>query len=211
MEVQNQAVSRIYFPIDCVASLIAVGRDGARIETGLVGREGMTGIGMAIGDDHTPHELINQIEGDALVMAAHDFKTALELAPDLSHLAARFGRSLAVQISHTALANGRFELRQRLARWLLMVQDRIHDQTISLTHDYLSIMLGVRRASVTDVLHLLEGERVVRAHRLSIEIRDRLGLIKIAGEIYGTPEAEYERLMGLPIPFDRSDVAIFAS
>lgn len=199
MEVQNQKVTRVYFPIDCVASLIAVGRQGTRIETGLIGREGMTGMGIAIGDDRTSHELINQVEGDALVMAALDFRAALHLAPDLGLLAARFSRILGVQVSHTALVNAKFELRQRLARWLLMVQDRVPLQSFDLTHEYLSIMLGVRRSSVTDAIHVLEGEKLIRATRSNIEIRDRVQLIKIAGEAYGTPEAEYERLMHLPL------------
>ncbi|MGN6779639.1 helix-turn-helix domain-containing protein [Rhizobium sp.] len=199
MEVQNQKVTRVYFPIDCVASLIAVGRQGTRIETGLIGREGMTGMGIAIGDDRTSHELINQVEGDALVMAALDFRAALHLAPDLGLLGARFSRILGVQVSHTALVNAKFELRQRLARWLLMVQDRVPLQSFDLTHEYLSIMLGVRRSSVTDAIHVLEGEKLIRATRSNIEIRDRVQLIKIAGEAYGTPEAEYERLMHLPL------------
>ncbi len=199
VEAQNQKVTRVYFPIDCVASLIAVGSHGTRIETGLIGKEGMTGMGIAIGDDQTSHELINQVEGDALAIAALDFRTALHLAPDLGLLAARFSRILGVQVSHAALVNAKFELRQRLARWLLMVQDRVPLQSFALTHQYLSIMLGVRRASVTDAIHMLEGEKLIRARRSNIEIRDRTRLIEIAGEAYGTPEAEYERLMQLPI------------
>jgi hypothetical protein len=124
-----------------------------QIETGLIGREGMIGMGIAIGDDDTSHELINQVEGDALAMEALDFRSALRLAPDLGVLAARFSRILGVQISHTALANAKFDLRQRLARWLLMAQDRVPRLSFAWTHKYLSIMLGVRRASITDTIH----------------------------------------------------------
>jgi len=198
MELQHQSVTRVYFPIDCVASMIVVGRDGSRIETGIIGREGVTGLGLLEGDDKTPYELITQIEGSALAMATDDFLSKLNGVPDLRVLTARFSRSLGVQVSHTALANGRFGLQQRLARWLAMVHDRVPGGTVRLTHEYLSMMLGVRRSSVTDTLHILEGERLIRSNRGCIEIRDKRGLIAAAGEAYGAPEAEYQRLMALP-------------
>lgn len=105
MELQHQSVLRAYFPIDCVASMIVVGRDGSRIETGIIGREGVTGLGLLEGDDKTPYELITQIEGSALAMAADDFLSILNEVPELRVLTARFSRSLGVQVSHTALAN----------------------------------------------------------------------------------------------------------
>ncbi|CCM78263.1 response regulator [Rhizobium mesoamericanum] len=110
LEVANQTISRVYFPTDFVGSLIAVGSAGSRIEAGLIGREGMTGTGIAVGDDRTPHELINQIEGETLAMAADDFLLFLKECPELEILAARFARSLGIQVSHTALANGKFEV-----------------------------------------------------------------------------------------------------
>jgi len=182
-----------------VGSLIVVGREGSRVETGLVGREGMTGAALVEGDAYTPYELITQVEGDALVMMASDFVAFALATPELRIFARRFLRSLGVQVSYTALANAKFEIRQRLARWLVMVHDRVPGRSFQLTHDYLAIMLGVRRSSVTDALHLLEGETLIRSTRMSIEIRDRQGLITVAGEAYGAPEVEYERLMALPL------------
>ena len=199
MEIPNQIVTRVYFPIDCVGSLIVVGRQGSRIETGLVGREGMTGTGLTDGDDRTPYELVTQIPGDALAMGAHDFLAMMDLVPELRVLAGRFARSLGVQVSYTALANARFEVKQRLARWLAMVHERVPGREFRLTHDYLAIMLGVRRPSVTDALHLLEGDKLIRSTRGTIEIRDRNGLVAAAGEAFGAPEAEYDRLMALPL------------
>ncbi|OWW04435.1 Crp/Fnr family transcriptional regulator [Rhizobium sp. R72] len=199
IEVANQTVSQVYFPIDCVVSLIAVGAGGTRIETGLIGNEGMTGAGVAIGDERTPHELVNQIDGHTLAIAVGDFRDALALAPDLYLLACRFARSLGVQVSHTALVNGAFDVRRRLARWLLMVDDRACRKSFDLTHDYLAVMLGVRRPSVTEALHVLEGERFVVSMRGRLEIRDRPRLVEYAGEAYGIPEAEHRRLMALPL------------
>jgi hypothetical protein len=164
--------------------------DGTRIESGLIGREGMTGCGLAVGDPQTPYELLMQIEGYAVVMAAEDFRQAVVQMPDLRLLASRFA-PLAVQVSYTALANGRFELRQRLARWLLMVHDRVRGFSFNLTHEYLATMLGVRRSSVTDALHILEGDGLIRSTRNQIVIRDRSKLAVLAGPAYGVPEAEY--------------------
>jgi len=199
LEIANQTISRVYFPVDCIASLVAVGAAGTRIETGLIGNEGMTGTGIALGDNRTPHELINQIEGDTLVMAAGDFEDALAAFPELHLLAGRFARSLGIQVSHTALANGKFDVRTRLARWLLMVDDRSATSAFGLTHEYLSIMLGARRSSVTEAIHVLEGEHLVRSTRSHLEIRDRSRLLAFAGESYGIPEAEHHRLMSLPL------------
>ncbi|WP_313200159.1 helix-turn-helix domain-containing protein [Rhizobium sp.] len=159
----------------------------------------MTGAALVEGDAYTPYELITQVEGDALVMMASDFVAFALATPELRIFARRFLRSLGVQVSYTALANVKFEIRQRLARWLVMVHDRVPGRSFQLTHDYLAIMLGVRRSSVTDALHLLEGETLIRSTRMSIEIRDRQGLITVAGEAYGAPEVEYERLMALPL------------
>lgn len=159
----------------------------------------MIGAGIALDDDRTPHELIIQAEGTALAMAADDFTLMLKDALELDILAGRFARSLGIQVSHTALANGKFDLRMRLARWLLMMDDRTPTGAIELTHEYLSIMLGARRASVTDALHVLGGEHLIRSTRSRLEIRDRPGLIEFAGESYGTPEAEHRRLMELPL------------
>lgn len=198
LEVPRQTVSRVYFPLDCVLSLIVVGDKKTRIETGLIGREGLSGFGIAEGDERTPYELANQIEGFALSISADAFMEALDALPNLQTLARRFSRALSVQVSHTALANGRFKVPTRLARWLLMVHDRVSRDTFELTHEYLAVMLGIRRPSVTEALHILEGEKGIRSTRSTIRIVDRDILKARAGEAYGGPEAEYARMMTLP-------------
>lgn len=200
MEAPQTTVRYVYFPVDCVASVIVMSTGGSRIETGLIGREAMTGSGLLCGDDQTLYELVTQIEGDVLCLTAEDFHSCLGRVPELGQLAARCSRVLGVQVSHTALANGRYELHQRLARWLAMVYDRVPGKTLHLTHDYLSVMLGVRRPSVTNTLHVLEGQLLIRSTRGSIEVRDYRGLVAVAGEAYGLPEAEYDRIMALPLP-----------
>jgi CRP-like cAMP-binding protein len=112
----------------------------------------------------------------------------------------RYAHVFMVQVAATALADGRYSIEQRLARWLLMCHDRNGDD-LALTHEFLALMLGVRRPGVTESLHILEGERMIKAQRGLITILDRQKLEARAGDSYGTPEAEYERLIG---PFRRS-------
>ena len=103
-----------------------------------------------------------------------------------------------VQSSQTALANGQGVLVERLARWLLMWNDRLQDDNIVITHEFLAVLLGVRRPGVTQILPVLEGRDLIKASRNLIRIIDRAGLQKAANGFYGIPEAEYDRLIGAP-------------
>jgi CRP-like cAMP-binding protein len=98
--------------------------------------------------------------------------------------------------THTAVCNAQSRLDMRLARWLLMAHDRIGDDTIPLTHEFLSIMLGVRRPGVTEALHALRKQGLISYGRGQIAVENRKGMERTAGEAYGTPEAEYRRLIG---------------
>ncbi|WP_353642480.1 Crp/Fnr family transcriptional regulator [Mesorhizobium sp. WSM2239] len=108
----------------------------------------------------------------------------------------RYAQSLSIQTEFTALANARSNVEQRLARWLLMCADRVHGDHLNLTHEYLSIMLGIRRPGVTVAIQLLEGNGLIRANRGVVIVRDRGGLVAASAGSYGVPEAEYERLIG---------------
>lgn len=199
LERQNEALSRIYFPLTSVASLVTVSSQGSRVEVGLIGKEGMTGFGLAVDDNKSPYELVNRLEGFALVMATDDFTSFCNAVPNLPLLANRFARGLAVQISHTALSQIRSDVRQRLARWLLMIQDRVSNTSMRLTHNDLALMLGVRRPTVTNALHGFESEGLIRAARNRLEITNRQGLLDIADEFYGNAEKETIRLMNLKL------------
>ena len=108
----------------------------------------------------------------------------------------KFVQAFGVQTTHTAICNAQYRLDARLARWLLMAHDRIGGDTLQLTHEFLSIMLGVRRPGVTEALHALRERGLISYGRGQIAVKDRKGLEHAAGEAYGTPEAEYRRLMG---------------
>ena len=96
----------------------------------------------------------------------------------------------------TAIANARAKIEQRLARWVLMAHDRIETSQLPLTHEFLSLMLGVRRAGVTNALHILEGQGLIKSLRGQIHLLNRKGMEAVAGDLYGTPKAEYKRLIG---------------
>jgi hypothetical protein len=124
----------------------------------------------------------------------------MEILPGLRHVLLRYVHAFMTHVAQNLLSAGADHLGPRLARWLLMCQDRIHGPALPLTHEFLSIMLSVRRSSVTEGLHVLEGQKLIKANRGHIFIVDRPGLINLAGASYGAPEQEYKRL------FDR-DIA----
>ncbi len=190
------AISHIDFPETAIASIVAETGDGRRLEVGIFGREGMSGTRLLLGIERNLHECFIQVAGDGLRMPASALLNAFALSPSLRAALLRFVEVLAVQTAHTAVANGSFTIEQRLARWLLMCHDRIDGDELALTHEFLAIMLGVRRSGVTVAVQVLEGGRIIQAERGRITIRDRRRLEEVAEASYGTPEAEYERLIG---------------
>jgi CRP-like cAMP-binding protein len=196
----NVPIEYVYFFEGGLSSEIVVSPDGERIEVGCVGREGLSGIPVVLGLDRTPHHAFIQVGGPALRIRAHDLQRAMDESRSLRALLLRFAHVFMIQIAATALADGRYSLEQRLARWLLMTHDRIGRDELPLTHEFLALMLGVRRPGVTEALHVLEGERLIKAQRALIKVQDRSGLETRAGGCYGVPEAEYE---GVIAPFTR--------
>ena len=198
LEQPNEPIRQIVFPDSGFISVVASGKQERRIETGFVGFEGMTGVPVIMGDDRSPHETFVQVAGAGQCVETEDLRGAMKTHPGLKEVFLRFALAYMVQTAHTALANGRARIEERLARWLLMAHDRMERPELPLTHELLSVMLGVRRPGVTDALHRLEGYRTIRARRGVITILDRDRLMEIADASYGLPEAEYRRLLGDP-------------
>ncbi|WP_244640341.1 Crp/Fnr family transcriptional regulator [Devosia pacifica] len=198
LEEPGQGVRAVYFPVSGLLSIIADLPRGRDIEIGVIGYEGMTGSGLALGDDQAPFATIVQSPGDALVIERAEYLAVAEQRPRVANLARLFARAFSIQIASTALANGRAKLEDRLARWLLMAQDRLDSDRVRMTHEFFAVMLGVRRAGVTEALHLLEGKHLIYSRRGEVIIRDREGLIDLADGSYGFPEQEYQRLLGAP-------------
>ena len=190
-------VDRFVFPESGFISVTNSSRDGT-VEVGLIGREGTVGASpILLGSDRTPHDHYVQAPGEAFSITVDAVVAVAEHSPSFRGLLLRYVQSFLVQTAETAFVNATYTIETRLARWLLMCQDRMLSDDLSLTHEFLSIMLGVQRTSVTLALQTIEASGSIRARRGRIKVRDRDLLRAAAGDSYGAPEAEYERLMGL--------------
>ncbi len=191
----HEPIEHVVFIEAGIGSVVAFTSDEQRVEVGIVGREGLIGPSVALGVWHTPHQSFIQVEGHGIRIPADDLARAIDESRSLHRLLLRYVQAFNIQVAASAVSNGQSVLGERLARWLLMCHDRIDGAELALTHEFLSLMLAVRRASVTDALHLLEGAGIVRARRGSVAILDRAKLEEMAGDSYGGPEAEYEKLI----------------
>ena len=162
----------------------------------MIGREGMTGLPIVLGNHRSPHATYIQAPGTGKCIAATELRKATQASVSLRDSLLKFAQAFGVQTTHTAVSNVQSRLDVRLARWLLMAHDRIGDDTLPLTHEFLSLMLGVRRAGVTEALHALRERGLISYGRGQIALKDRKGLERAAGEAYGVPESEYRRLIG---------------
>ena len=195
LERPNRRIDDVCFPQTGVLSVVAEHPNGRRIEIGLVGREGMTGTAVVLGGDRSPHSTYFQIAGEGYRMPAAALREAMRQSSSLRAVLMKYVQAFMVQTAHTAIANARATLVERLARWLLMAHDRVRGDALNLTHEFLSLMMAVRRAGVTEALQALEGRNLIVCGRREITLLNRKGIEKIAGHFYGTPEAEYRRLM----------------
>lgn len=191
----DRIVTDILFLFSGVASETAIAPDGRRIEVGIVGREGFVGVPILFDVDATPHEISVLVAGEALRIDAAAFRTFVAEHPETRRQFLRYAHIYQIQTAETAVANGVQTLEARLARWLLMCHDRTRDDEVSITHESLSVMLGVRRPGVTTALHVLEGDGMIRGRRSHIQVLDREKLTRAAGGSYGVAEREYRRLI----------------
>ena len=191
----HDPVQQLYFPEVGFGSITSSG-SGVQAEVGIVGREGLVGaIPMLLGSDRTPHECFVQNAGEMLRIDTAALCAAVSQSASLHRLLLRYVHVQFVQTAQTAFANACYTLDVRLARWLLRCQDRLDGTDLQITHDFLSIMLGVRRPSTTLAVQALEGQGLIRARRGKITILDREALEELADDSYGMPEAEYVRLI----------------
>lgn len=189
-------IEHVWFLESGVVSIIAVSPEGHRVEAALFGRDGVAPASAMLGIDAVPYQFVVQIAGHGHRMPVAAFRACLDASPAIRTLFGYYLQTLITQIAYTAMSNAIHQVDERCARWLLMVHDRVDGDDISLTHEFLSLMLAVRRPSVTTALHVLEGNRLIRADRGWLTIRDRVGLEQFAGDTYGRSEEEYRRLIG---------------
>jgi len=178
-----------------IASVIVTSPEGLKAEAGVVGREGMVPVSALTTDGGSPLEVRMQIEGSGLSIKFPHFRKLFEESAEFRAIFLHYSHAFLVQTAFTALSNANHGVAERLARWLLICHDRMDGDELPLTHEFLSIMLAVRRPSVTIALHHLEGNRLIRAERNLITIRNREALEEFASDAYGPSEREYERLL----------------
>lgn len=185
----------VYFLTSGVASAVAYAGDDA-IEVATVGDEGMLGLTALIGNASSPNEVFVQVPGTALRMSAATLRHDADAGSPLYEILVKYFSAYMFQVSQSVACNGLHDVRQRCCRWLLTTMDRVHSKEVALTHEFLGIMLGVRRASVSEVLAPLQDEKLIRYHRGAVTVLDRKGLEANSCVCYRLIADAYAKLLG---------------
>jgi CRP-like cAMP-binding protein len=191
----NEPIEYAYFINSGATSLLNLMQDGQTIEAATVGKEGMIGVPLLLGTNQIPLQVIVQIPGNGLRIKADVFKAEVYGGSPLHTLLLRYTQTLMNQISQTAACNRLHPVVQRCCRWLLMTQDRVESYSFPLTQEFLSYMLGVRRASVSEVAAILQKSGLIDYHRGQIIILNRKGLESACCECYQNTQQEFKRLL----------------
>ncbi len=176
----------VYFPNGGMLSLVVVTGDGRAVEVGMVGKEGIAGTPSCVGLRRSPLREVVQIEGNASRILATVLQRTLELAPRLRLLLNRYAIVQSIEVGLTAACNRLHPADQRLARWLLMAQDRVDAGVLQITHDFLATMLGTDRPTVTLAAQRLQNSGLIRYSRGAVEILNRKRLESRSCECYRT-------------------------
>jgi len=196
LQERGKPVESVVFPISGMISIVAMMRDGASVEVGLVGREGMLGVQPVLGDDVSLNEAMVQIPGRALRIPAPILDREAQASPQLRAILLRYVQAYLNSATQSAVCNRAHLLEQWLARWLLTARDRAGTDRLPLTHELIAMMLGVRRAGVTVAAQSLQSAGLIHYARGHITIADREGLEAVACECYEVTKREYARLLG---------------
>jgi CRP-like cAMP-binding protein len=191
----NEPVTHVYFPNSGAVSIVSTFEDGGTVEVGMVGNEGMFGVSVFLGSIATPLEAIVQLEGDGLRMRADVLKKEFKKGGQLQDLLLRYTQAFLTQVAQGAACNRAHEVDGRLAKWLLMSQDRSHSKELGLTHEFISQMLGIRRAGVTVAAGQLKQAGLINYRRGNVTIIDRAGLEAASCECYPIMKKEFVRLL----------------
>jgi len=196
----EQPIETVCFPEKGIVTISDILANGSRIGIGHTGYDGFVGWPVLLGSPRSPHEMrFTAVGGTGIHISPADLLGACSASQTLRDQLLRFVQAFVVQLSRTIVSSLTQSVETRLCRWTLMAHDRIDGDEIKVTHEEIAVMLAVRRASVTDALHILEGEGLIRCRRGRVTVRDREGLLRHAGETYGLFEAEYSRLIA-PFP-----------
>jgi CRP-like cAMP-binding protein len=192
----GQPVNQVYFPTSGLYSLLTITGEGSAVEAAVVGREGMLGEGVLLGRACATFEALCQGEGHLLMLPAETLLTLLDTEAEMRATALRYVALLLLTTARNVACNRLHPTPQRLARWLLQVQDSTHSDILHLTHEFLGQMLGVRRPTVTEATAVLEDGGLVRHRRGRIRVLDRAGLEAAACEDYAVILSAQAELLG---------------
>ncbi|HET9395255.1 MAG TPA: Crp/Fnr family transcriptional regulator [Nitrospiraceae bacterium] len=196
LQPRGTPVEEVVFPVLGVASMVAMGTSGASLEVATIGCEGMVGLRLFLGGQKAVNEIAVQIPGHGLHLSAESFLFHVERERSLLQILLRYTQALLTQVAQCSACNHHHPVEARCARWLLQTHDRVTGDEFPLTHDLLSAMLGVRRATVTEIAGALQDRKLIRYHRGMVTIRNRKGLEGAACECYQLVSDEFDRLLG---------------
>lgn len=198
LHVPSEIITELYFPLDCLLSIIITMSNGVTVETGIIGNREILGINAFMGGRETTQtEYIVQIPGMAVKIKASKMREIFEQNQEFRHVMLRYTQAFIAQISQTTACNRVHLLEQRFARWLLEVRDRINSEEIPLTQELIGNMLGVRRPGVTLTAQKLQKKGCIRYGRNHIVILNQNLLEDCACECFRTVQEEYDRLLGI--------------
>ena len=180
----DSSLDHVFFPNSGVVSVVAVYEDGSIIEMATIGREGCTGVQAAFGAKNSSSRFLVQVPGDAAKMSRTAFTRAMESMPSFRNLMYAYVQAFLEQVMVSVACNGAHSLKERLARWLLMMRDRCDDDTLQITQSLLAEMLGVQRPSITNAAEELERAGFIARGRRQVTILDRRGLLNASCECY---------------------------
>lgn len=190
----NLPIEHVYFPVNGVLSMLAQLEEGFFVEVATVGNEGMIGLPLFLGTNSTPGTAYSQVPGDAYRLSAEEFRRNIEKPSQFTRVLHRYTQALMTQISQGTACNRAHGNRQRCARWLLLTHDRVGKDEFSLTQEFLSQMLGVRRATINEVAGQLSAGGSISYRRGIVRVEDRLRLESESCLCYSIIRNEYDRM-----------------
>jgi CRP-like cAMP-binding protein len=192
----GEKLEYVYFPTTSIISMLYIMENGTTAEIGVVGNDGVLGVSLFMGGETTTNRAIIQSAGDAYRMKSKDLKAQFARGGVFQKMLLRYTQALMTQISQTAVCNRLHSVEQQLCRWLLLSHDRLDSDTLVMTHDLISNMLGVRREGVTLASKKLQKKKLITNVRGTMVVIDRQGLEDAVCECYKVVNDEYNRLLG---------------
>jgi CRP-like cAMP-binding protein len=194
----NVPIRDVYFPREGVSSVVADEQEGGAVEVGTIGPDGFIGLPVLHGAESMPYRVFIQIEGHGWRLSADAFRQLIDERAAVRHLFLRYAQYFTDQVSQSVACNRLHTLDERCARWLLMTHDRVEGDRFELTHEFLSLMLGVRRAGVTVAMGVLQAANIIQYTRGRVVVIDRQRLEEASCGCYHITRTQLDRLVGAP-------------